>query len=89
MKRVIPFGGFRKDLKRITKRGWVVEKLHAVVSLLQSGVQLPEKAYLHKLSGEYAGLWECHVEHDWLLIFDVDQDTVTLHRTGSHADLFE
>ena len=38
--------------------------------------------------GAYLGLWECHVEPDWLLIYDVDEGTVALVATGSHADLF-
>jgi len=60
-----------------------------MVSLLQLGIELPENAYLHKLSGRYAGLWECHIANDWLLVFDLTDKEVLLARTGSHADLFE
>lgn len=89
MRRAFPLGRFRKDLKRITSRGWNIEKLNATISLLQSGIQLPKNAYPHKLSGEYAGLWECHIESDWLLIYDVTEKEVLLVRTGTHIDLFE
>jgi len=88
MRRTLPLGTFRKDLKRITKRGWNIGKLNALISLLQSGARLPENAYPHKLSGKYESLWECHIESDWLLIYDVT-DKVLLARTGTHADLFE
>ena len=89
MKRAIPTGRFKKDLKRIRKRGWNVHALEGVVSLLQLSAQLPENAFPHKLSGEYKGNWECHIAPDWLLIYDITEDAVILARTGSHADLFE
>jgi mRNA interferase YafQ len=89
MRRTLPLGAFRKDLKRITKRGWNIGKLNALISLLQSDARLPENAYPHKLSGKYDGLWECHIESDWLLIYDVTEKEVLLARTGRHADLFE
>jgi len=34
------------------------------------------------------GIWECHIEPDWLLIYDVTPDEVRLIRTGTHSDLF-
>ena len=89
MKRTLPVGKFRIDLKRITKRGWNIEKLNAIIALLQSGAKLPDNAYPHKLSGEYESQWECHVRHDWLLIYNVTDKEVILVRTGTHADLFE
>ena len=89
MKRALPFGRFKKDLKRITKRGWDIERLNAVITLLQSGRQLPENAFLHKLSGAYVGLWECHVGPDWLLVFDATPDVILLNRTGSPPDPFK
>lgn len=46
-------------------------------------------AHQHKLSGEWSGFWECHIESDWLLIYDVTDEAVLLAGTGSHADLFE
>ena len=89
MRRTLPLGKFRRDLRRITKRGWRIEKLDAIISLLQANDQLPTNAYPHKLSGEYDGLWECHIGHDWLLIYNVTDTEVILARTGTHADLFE
>ncbi len=89
MKRAFPLNRFKKDLKRLTKRGWNIEKLNALISLLQSGAGLPDNAYPHKLSGEYEGRWECHIGPDWLLIYNVTDKEVLLARTGTHADLFE
>ena len=42
----------------------------------------------HKLSGEWSGVWECHIEPDWLLIYAVTDEEVLLIRTGTHADQF-
>ena len=77
-----------RDLKRVLKRGKDRSKLLAVAHLLAQGAPLSESAYPHKLSGPYDGLWECHIEHDWLLVYEIIDDYVTLHRTGSHEDLF-
>ena len=42
----------------------------------------------HKLVGKYNGLWECHVEPDWLLVYKVTTTEAIFVRTGSHSDLF-
>ena len=42
----------------------------------------------HKLKGKYTGLWECHVEGDWVVIYDLGEDEIYLVRTGSHSDVF-
>ena len=88
MRRTHPLGKFRKDLKRLSKRGWDVNKLNQVIVILQTGEPIPPTARPHKLSGEYEGLWECHIGHDWLLIYNVTDKEVLLARTGTHTDLF-
>ena len=80
---------FHRDLQRMLKRSKDGEKLLAIARKLAADIPLPQSARLHKLSGEYAGWWECHVESDWLLIYRVTQNEVLLYRTGTHADLFE
>jgi mRNA interferase YafQ len=34
-------------------------------------------------------VWECHIEPDWLLIYEVRPTEVLLIRTGTHSELFE
>ena len=34
----------------------------------------------HQLTGNMAPLWECHIENDWLLVWDEDDTTVTAIR---------
>lgn len=81
---------FKKDYKKIIKRGYSQEDFKTVLNILVSGNPLPEKYRDHNLSGNYIGFRECHINPDWLLIYKVDNDilTLTLIRTGTHSDLF-
>jgi mRNA interferase YafQ len=79
---------FKKDLKRCLSRGLKQERFKAVFDLLCAEQNLPEACRPHKLSGEYEGLWECHISPDWLLIYEYIDEEILFHRTGSHADLF-
>ena len=80
---------FRDDLKRQLRRGKDREELLAVIELLASDGTLPPTYRPHILTGDWKGVWECHIEPDWLLIYEVTATEVVLIRTGSHADLFE
>ena len=66
--------------------------MRAVVKQLMNDRPLPEHQHDHELSGIYAGVRECHVAPDWLLIYDKIGDaksgSLKLIRTGSHSDLF-
>lgn len=83
---------FRKDLEKARKRGLKMEKLDRVVLILAEEQKLPPKYHDHALvtSKNYKGLRECHIEPDWLLIYRIEGDALTLFlaRTGSHSDLF-
>ena len=81
---------FRKDLKRIRKRGYNLSNLDNVLQTLLREELLPAKHRDHALTGDYTGFRECHVEPDWLLVYAVDkgQLILTASRTGTHSDLF-
>ena len=79
---------FRNDFKRQKRRGKDIEELIAIVELLAQEGDLPAGYRPHKLTGEWKGVWECHIEPDWLLIYDVTPTEVILIRTGTHLDLF-
>lgn len=90
MKEIFPLNSFKRDWKRMKKRGAQRPKLEAIVNLIADDSSLPARCRPHKLSGEWIGFWECHIEPDWLLIYDLDDpERVKLVRTGSHADLFK
>ena len=81
---------FKKALKQCAKRGVDIEKLREVIKLLETTGTLPPKYRPHKLSGRYENTWECHIESDWLLVWQ-QNDTeliLLLIDTGTHADLF-
>ena len=84
---------FKTDKKRIKGSGrydW--EKMRSVVKELMNDRPLDKRHHDHELSGEYEGARDCHVEPDWLLIYDlegpVQTGTLKLIRTGTHSDLF-
>lgn len=81
---------FKKDLKLCEKRKLDISKLEAVVDSLLSGEPLSDRHRDHNLSGNWTGHRECHIEPDWLLVYHIGNNvlTLTLTRTGSHSDLF-
>ena len=81
---------FKKDYKRIKKRGRDTDKLKYVVEQLSNEKTLEDKYRDHELTGNYKGFRECHIESDWLLIYKVENDelVLVLSRTGIHSDLF-
>ena len=81
---------FKKDFKKIKKRGYDISRLEKIVELLANDVPLPEQFKDHNLSGNYNGFRECHIAPDWLLIYQVNNNelVLVLSRTGSHSDLF-
>ena len=80
---------FKKDAKRMKKRGKDFTGFKEVVKLLISGQIKDKKYHDHTLIGQYAGTRECHIEPDWLLIYEANEDEIVLIRTGSHSDLFK
>ena len=81
---------FKKDFKRIVRRGYDVRLLETVIELLAGGQTLPEKYRDHALSGSYSDCRECHITPDWLLIYQINNSELILYltRTGTHSDLF-
>ena len=82
---------FKKELQKVLQQpGHTPEKLASVVDLLRADSPLPPKYDDHKLIGRYEGYRECHIMPDWLLIYKMELETLTLVlvRTGSHSDLF-
>lgn len=81
---------FKKDYKQMIKRGCKVEDFKKVIEILVENEPMPDKYRDHSLTGNYQGFRECHINPDWLLIYQIDNDilTLTLTRTGTHSDLF-
>lgn len=84
-------GKFKKGLKLARKRGLNIKLLDDIVEKLLNGIPLEEKHRDHELKGKHKGFRECHIQPDWLLIYLLENDvlTLTLVDTGTHSDLFD
>ena len=92
MKYKIKFtSGFKKDLKQAKKQGKDIEKLFDVIEKIAKDETLDDKYRDHSLIGNYNGTRECHIEPDFLLIYEKIEEVLVLSlvRNGSHSDLFK
>ena len=80
---------FKKDAKRMQKRGVDFSEFKEIVTSLMSGQAVDPKYRDHALTGQYKGSRECHIKPDWLLIYESTENEVVLVRMGSHSDLFK
>ena len=83
-------GQFKKDVKLCKKRGLPMDELWTVLDVLLNKGTLPDIYKPHKLSGNRKGQWECHIQPDWLLIWQQDDKELVMLmlNTGTHSDLF-
>lgn len=89
MKRVEFGTKARKDLKRYKNDRRKMEALYNVLDILRKSEDLPASYKPHRLSGNYVGCLECHIENDYLLIWqDEDENMIYILRLGSHSELF-
>ena len=75
---------YDRDVKLAVRRGLDMEQLLTVVDMLRKGETLPPKYHNHLLHGDYKGYWECHINPDWLLLYEKDTEIriISLYRTG-------
>ncbi len=89
MYKIVYTNRMKKDAKLMQKRGKDMNKLIEVLALLAEGNPLPAKYKDHQLSGNLSDFRECHIEPDWLLLYQIYDDRLIISAaaTGSHADL--
>ena len=80
---------FDKDVKRSHHRGKNLEKFKIIVRTLLDGDPLDPIHRDHKLTGNYVGRRECHIESDWLLGYKIEGENIVFERLGTHSDLFK
>ncbi|MCL1793838.1 MAG: type II toxin-antitoxin system YafQ family toxin [Oscillospiraceae bacterium] len=82
---------FKKTVKLARKRGLDLTLLDETVTILAKGETLPPKYRDHQLKGRLSAFRECHIQGDWLLAYRIIEDKLilSLHITGTHADIFE
>lgn len=69
------------------KRGKKFEEFKEVIRRLAAEETLEAKYRDHILVGQYKGTRECHIEPDWLLIYELAEGELILVRTGTHSEL--
>ena len=81
----------KKDIQKAKKQGKDIDLLFKVIDDLSEGKALDPKYKDHKLTGDYDGKRECHIEPDFLLIYEINQKAIVLYliRVGSHSELFQ
>lgn len=85
-----PTTRFRHDIRRISKRGFDLELLYTALDILSETSILPQSYKPHPLQGDYLKCVDAHILADWVLIYEILNDTIiVLRRTGTHQDLFK
>jgi len=81
---------FDRQLQLCVRRGYPMDEFKEVVRLLVETGSLPARYKTHKLAGKYKGYLECHIQSDWLLIWEQNDKSLLLLLvdTGTHSDLF-
>ena len=90
MYKIVSSKKFQKDYKRCKKRGLNMDLINDLILELEMNGKVPMKYKPHLLKGNFKGLWECHIQPDWLLIWMIEEEIklISLTRTGTHSDLF-
>lgn len=89
MLKIIPSSRFKKDVRSLMHSGKDISKLMDVVNLIAAQQPLPDKYHDHALKGDKKGFRECHIENNWLLLYQIKKDILVLSlvRSGTHAEL--
>lgn len=91
MYKIVYTNRMKHDAKLMKKRGKDMTKLIEVLTLLSSGNPIPERFKDHQLTGNLKDFRECHIEPDWLLLYQIFQNELIISATatGTHSDLFD
>jgi len=80
---------FKKDYKKIKKQNKDLVKIRVVIKTLADQQILESKYKDHQLSGNWKDHRDCHIEPDWILIYQIVDNGLILERTGTHSELFK
>jgi mRNA interferase YafQ len=84
-------GEFKREMRLCKKRGYDMELIREAIRILSVDGKLPKEYLPHQLHGDRKGQWECHIQPNWLLIWEQhDKELIlVMLNTGTHSDLFE
>lgn len=86
---------FRKDYAKLKKSGrHNMQKLKEVMGKLINDMPLSPKHKDHQLQGELNKYRDCHIENDWVLLYEYGinesgNETIIFHATDNHSNLFD
>ena len=81
---------FKKNLKQVLKRRKSdSSQIGFVITEIIKENALDYKHKPHELIGNYAGIMECHIKSDLLLLYIYKENKVVFTQIGSHLDLFK
>ncbi len=81
---------FKKSYKKCEKRGCDMKRIDKLIVTMANEGCAPTDTSPHKLSGSYAGFWECHISANLLLVWSQDDENLKMrfYSIGSHSDIF-
>ena len=86
---LFPANSFKRDMKKQAIGLTVSPEWVEVMTCLMNGTPMPKKYCDHDLKHNWQGFRECHIQPDLLLIYKYQQNqSILLHRIGSHSELF-
>ncbi len=89
MREILITSRFKKDLKKAKKNAKQdTGKLLNAIEMLANSGGLQETYLSHQLVGKWQSKWECHIQPNFLLIYEISEKVLRLERCGSHSDIF-
>ena len=86
-----PSSNFDSDLNVCISRGYDISLLEYALKILHRKGKLPKEYKTHQLKGtkyQNKGIFDSHIEDDWLILYKIKGNNIFLIRTGTHKDLF-
>lgn len=84
---------FKKQYKKMAKQGKNLDKIDNIIDKLARREILETKYKDHILINDkyYKECRECHIEPDWLLVYQYEDNKLNLLlvATGSHSEIFK
>ena len=82
---------FKSQLKKLKKQGKDLKKVKNIIEKIAKGEKLNYSYKDHKLidNNYFHNFRECHVEPDWLLVYQINKDKLIIYfiETGSHSEI--
>ena len=80
---------FKKDYKLSQRQNKDIKLFQQILTLLSQRKPLHAKHENHPLQGKFKGKWECHINPDWLFVYEITETHIICWRLASHSDLFK